>query len=167
MNDQLKFKAPWGASLKIITVFAVIILIVIILIGILSGPANNTSWMLGMVGLPFFILVVTPFFSIRGYILSNNTLVIERPGWNTRLALDDLVSAETDHEAMAGSVRTFGNGGMFCIAGAFSNSRLGNYRAFATDPKLSVVLKFTEKIVVITPDDPLRFVEKLKEIKGV
>ncbi len=52
---------------------------------------------------------------------------------------------------MKGSIRTFGNGGLFCFSGRFRNRKLGSYRAFATDPKLAVVLRFPDKIVVVTP----------------
>ena len=80
--------------------------------------------------------------------------------------MSGLKSAEVDTEAMSKSIRTFGNGGLFCFAGIFNNNRLGSYRAFATDPKRAVVLRFSDRTVVVTPDQPDDFVMRTKQICG-
>ncbi len=46
---------------------------------------------------------------------------------------------------MRGSLRLFGNGGMFSITGLYRNRALGNYRAFVTDLKKTVVLRFMKR----------------------
>jgi hypothetical protein len=89
-------------------------------------------------------------------------LLVQRLGWHSELILKNLVSAECDPEAMKRSIRVFGNGGFFCFAGKFRNKRLGVYRAFATAPHLAVVLRFTDRMVVVTPDNPEEFVKALK-----
>jgi hypothetical protein len=61
-------------------------------------------------------------------------------------------------------MRLFGNGGFFCFAGWFRNSKLGVYRLFGTDAKLAVVLRFSDKTVVITPDDPQKFVTDINTL---
>ena len=78
--------------------------------------------------------------------------------------LQDLQTAEIDPEAMNRSIRLFGNGGLFCFAGQFRNKKLGRYRAYATDPKLAVILRFTDKVVVVTPGSPDRFVAQLSRL---
>jgi hypothetical protein len=60
---------------------------------------------------------------------------------------------------MKGSWRTWGNGGMFAISGHFAGSGLGRYRAFVTDSSRTVVLETSRGIVVVSPDDPGRFVD--------
>jgi hypothetical protein len=117
--------------------------------------------MVGRVSLivaPLLLLGATAFFMIRGYRLTAQTLLVQRLGWQTALSLDDLQSAEVDPEAMRRSLRTFGNGGLFCVAGHFWNRKLGAYRAFATDPQRAVVLRFSNRTVVVTPDRPETFV---------
>ncbi|MGD9599211.1 MAG: PH domain-containing protein [Steroidobacteraceae bacterium] len=59
---------------------------------------------------------------------------------------------------MRGSVRLFGNGGLFAITGWFWNRRLGRYRAFATDPDRAVLLEFARGKVLVTPHDPQAFI---------
>jgi hypothetical protein len=71
-----------------------------------------------------------------------------------------------DPEAMSGSIRLAGNGGLFAFTGLYRSRRLGNYRAFATDPENSVVLTFSERIIVVTPNDPRGFVESIQNARS-
>jgi len=63
---------------------------------------------------------------------------------------------------MKGSLRLFGNGGLFSSSGLFWNRRLGRYRAFATDPGNAVVLEFPDRTLVVTPESPSGFLAALK-----
>jgi hypothetical protein len=65
---------------------------------------------------------------------------------------------------MSYSIRTFGNGGLFSISGLFRNKTLGSYRAYATDPKRAVVLKYKKRTIVVTPDRPDVFAARIESI---
>jgi hypothetical protein len=119
-----------------------------------------------MIVIPLSMLFIASLFSVRGYMLTTDTLLIRRLIWNSRIPLSGLKSAEVDTEAMSKSIRTFGNGGLFCFAGIFNNNRLGSYRAFATDPKRAVVLRFSDRTVVVTPDRHDDFVMRIGQICG-
>ena len=167
MSNESLFSAPWARSLKSMTALSIAILVAIPLIGIFSGPREYIGWILGMIVMPLFVLMVAVFFIIRGYVLRQDALIVQRLGWTSNISLGDLMSAEINPAAMSRSLRTFGNGGMFCFAGAFNNKKLGPYRAFATDPERSVILKFSNRTVVVTPGNPDQFVKRLKEIKDL
>lgn len=62
---------------------------------------------------------------------------------------------------MRRSIRIFGNGGLFGITGIYRNKTLGIYRAYVTDPKQSVVLQMTSRVVVISPAYPRAFLGDL------
>jgi len=156
MHTDKTFSALWGLLLKGMTVFCVAICIGIPVTVLLGTGIGLFKW---SILLPPAILIAGAFFVIRGYELRPGELKIKRLGWSTRLDLTDLQSAELDPAAMSGSIRTCGNGGLFCFAGWFRNKKLGSYRAFATDLKKCVVLKFPKRTVVITPDDPDAFVK--------
>ena len=158
INQNSKFNAPWGKSLKVITGLSATILVGILVLGIFTGPHGSLLWILGMVVMPLSMIFIASLFSIRGYMLTTDTILVQRLFWNSRIALSGLQSSEVDADAMSNSIRTCGNGGMFCFAGAFNNTRLGSYRAFATDPKRAVVLRFSDRTVVVTPDRPDDFV---------
>jgi len=160
----MEFNAPWGMTLKLITMFTIVLLIAVPIIGLAAIPSGGAVWLIVMVASPIIILVAAAFFMIRGYELTRDELLIQRLGWKSKLNLQGLQTAEIDPEAMKRSIRLFGNGGLFCFAGQFRNKKLGRYRAYATDPKLAVILKFTDKVVVVTPARPDRFVTQINRL---
>jgi hypothetical protein len=161
---MFRFDAPWGKSLKWMTGLTSVILLGLPVIGTLTGPGQGLVWSLGIIIIPMFIFLIGLFFMIRGYVLTEDTLFVRRLGWNSKLDLNGLKSAEADPKAMTGSIRTFGNGGLFCFAGRFRNRKLGPYRALVTDPHRAVVLKFDKNVIVVTPDDPGAFVNRIKAL---
>ena len=167
MNTQVRFSAPWGGLLMATSVFSIIILVGVPIIGLTSGPRGEIPWVLLMIVMPLAILFGALFFIIRGYVVTGDTLFVQRLGWSSRVSLTNLRSVEANPQAMARTIRTGGNGGMFCFAGKFKNKLLGPYRAFVTDPKRAVVLKFADQTIVITPGRPEEFVEKIKSLKGL
>ncbi len=165
MKKRIVFSAPWSISVKLITIFTIGLLIGISIHGLLNNPNNEIVWLMTMVIFPLTILMLAALFMIRGYELTQDKLFIQRLGWKTEINLKDLKAVKIDPEAMKGSIRTFGNGGLFCFAGRFWNKKLGPYRAFATNPKLAVILKFTKKVVIITPENPSKFLAEINTNK--
>jgi len=157
MEQDVTFRAPWGTLLKITTSLLVLILAGIGIAGALTGPRGNILWVLGMVVVPLLILVVASLFIIRGYVLTGDSLLVRRLGWTSKIDLSGLTSVQVDPQAMTKSIRTFGNGGLFCFAGAFYNKKLGSYRAFVTDPRRSVILRWANRVAVVTPEHPQQF----------
>jgi len=121
----------------------------------------SSGIVLVIVIIPFSIWVFTLPFMILGYELTPEELRIGRLGWKSVFPLRSLRSAEHKSNAMARSLRIFGNGGLFSVCGRFRNRELGHYRAFVTDPKNAVVLRFGEQTIVISPEGPKEFVEAL------
>lgn len=167
----MRFGAPWSASVKWITMLAVAGLVCVVIFGISQledvGSVTSILYVLATVVLPALILVASACWMIRGFVVTGEMILVQRLGWQSKLDLKDLVSVEADPEAMARSLRTFGVGGLFCFCGRFQNKSLGAYRAYATDPKRSVVLKFQNQTVVVTPDRPDDFVASVKERTGL
>ena len=165
MNPNMKFGAPWSKELKLMTSLCLFVCVGGALIGIIWLPAARPVARLSMIAIPLLILVGSSLFAVRGYTLDNDRLIIHRLGWASRLDLASLASAAYDPLAMTGSIRIAGNGGLFAFCGWFRNKKLGNYRAFGTDPHRSVVLRFSDRVVVVTPDAPERFVDELTKRK--
>ncbi|MDD9949891.1 MAG: PH domain-containing protein [candidate division Zixibacteria bacterium] len=167
----MRFGAPWSTSVKWMTGISVSFLVILMIFGTYQiedvGSGSGTLLFLAAVVLPALFLVVSACWMIRGYVVDGKLLRIPRLGWQSKLDLKDLAFVEADPEAMARSLRTFGNGGLFCFCGRFRNKKLGAYRAYATDPKRSVVLKFGKQTVVVTPDRPDDFVACIKDRTGL
>lgn len=163
----MTFRAPWSKRLSYSTLIFILMLFGASMLGRNAVHYRTFLAAFMITGVPLLIAGGSSFFMIRGYIVTENALFVQRFLWHTRIDLSELRTFEPDSAAMSESVRTLGNGELFCIAGYFHNEKLGSYRAFATDPKLAVVLRFTDKVIVVTPDNPEQFVAALKEIVAV
>jgi hypothetical protein len=163
--QPIEFAAPWGRQLKRASVFSVAVLGVVFCAGLVSLRAE-APWVASTVllMLPPAVLAGALPFMVRGYVLLKDTLVVERLGWQTRLPLAGLESVGGDVEAMRGSIRLLGNGGLFSFTGEFWNRRLGRYRALATDPERAVVLRYSKRRIVITPHDPQHFIMRARTL---
>ena len=115
--------------------------------GAAIGAKGLPAWAAGvMIAVPLLTILISAAFTVRGYRVGNGMFAhFLRLGWETRYELSRLTSAKVDPDALKGSIRIFGNGGFFCFAGVFRNSKLGVYRAYATDAPRAVVLCFWRK----------------------
>ena len=167
----MRFGAPWSTSVKTITILVIATLGFVVIVGISLledvGSGSSILIVLSTIVMPVLTLIASAIWMIRGYVIVGETLQVQRLGWQSKLDLKELESAEADPEAMDKSLRTFGIGGLFCFYGRFRNKKLGAYRAYATDPKRSVVLKFQNQTVVVSPDRPVDFVACIKDRTGL
>ncbi len=150
------FTARWSASLIIVSVITT---------GICVGAGYAVVRVQPLIGaLVFALPVIALLFCVRGYTLEQSTLLVKRLLWNTEIPLHGLRSAEADPALLAGSLRTFGNGGFFSFSGWFYSRKLGKYRAFMTDRRDTVVLTFDDRTVVVSPQPADRFAARVLEI---
>jgi hypothetical protein len=158
----LEFGAPWSRSLKAASVFAVVTLALVATTGLLVMPERFMLARSMMVGVPLGVLTIAFLSVVSGYTLTATQLEIRRPLWNTVFPLVELLSVGGDAEVFKGALRLFGNGGIFSFTGFFWKRGLGCYRSFATDPARAVILKFRARTIVVTPDDPQRFIVRVR-----
>ncbi|MBN8431204.1 hypothetical protein JF535_10110 [Microbulbifer salipaludis] len=156
-----EFSAPWGRQLTLLTGLCGLILFGIS--GTMLAQAPESPPLLYQLGIWLcpVIFLLGALFAVRGYRLEGDRLLVLRPGWSTRLSLQGIESAVFQPEATNGSIRIFGNGGLFGFIGLFRNQTLGRYRAFATDFSRTVVLRLPARTIVVTPDDPAGFVTQV------
>lgn len=159
MNGQT-FAAPWGKTLRWMTAFSAVILGAVVVTVFLvdkSGPGRAAVLLLPL------IFLGAALFIIRDYTIAPRELLIRRLLWTTRVSLADLQTAEFQPKVMRGSLRLCGNGGMLSITGWYRNRTLGNYRAFVTELNNTVVLRFPKRTIVISPENPERFVAEISD----
>lgn len=161
---QQRFNAPWSRELGMMTALAMAICGGAFFIGIQMSSAHPWA-KFSATGILLAVLAGGVLFMVRGYSLASHTLIVHRAGWATRLDLTSLISATPDSSAIDGSIRIFGNGGLFAFSGWFRNKRLGKYRAFGTDPRRCVVLRFPNRTVVVTPENPQQFADEISKVK--
>lgn len=163
-----EFSAPWSRSLRLLTTSSVVVLLTVALVGLLLGPRQPLVGRLATVGAPLVVLLGTLLFMVRGYVLTESGIEVRRLGWSTDLPLAGLVAVNGEPQGLRGSLRLFGNGGLFAISGWFWNRRIGRFRAYATDPERAVLLRYRDgKKVVVTPDDVQHFIVRVRSLANI
>src|ERR1700745_1525619 len=89
---RVEFKAPWSRSLRLSSAFSLALLAAMALAGLFGGTWLSVIGKLAMTVLPITLLLSTLPFMVRGYVLTENEIRIERLGWETRLPLSGLQS---------------------------------------------------------------------------
>ena len=163
-----EFTAPWSRSLRLLTTLSVLLLLTLALTGSLLGPRQLLVWRLAMVGAPLVLLVGSLVFMVRGYVLTETRIEVRRLGWSTRLPFAGLIAVTGEPQGLRGSLRLFGNGGLFAISGWFWNRRIGRFHAYATDPERAVLLRYRDgNQVVVTPHDVQHFIVRVRRLAGL
>ncbi len=161
--------APWPASLKAVSTIGTLLIGGVgfaLYRAIPHGTRTPFAEQFGtmLLAVPAAILLGALLFVVRGYEVDGADLAVDRLLWRTRVPLAGLARAWHDPSAMRRSLRVFGNGGLFAIAGVFQNRELGRYRAFVTDPKRAVVLRLASRTVVVSPADPPALLAQLATV---
>jgi len=156
--------APWPASLKVTSAFSTILLTVIGIVAYnkaLPFPGFTHTFGVGVAFVFPVILICSILFMVTGYAVEGNTLHVERLLWSTSISLEGLSKAWQDSTICKGSIRIFGNGGLYSFTGIYYNKALGRYRLFATDLSKATVLVLPQRTVVVTPLAPQIFIDYL------
>ncbi len=160
MNKEFA-AAPWGARVKVITLLLIVLLLLLpgpVLFAVPGVPLPIAGLVVGIMAA---VIGGTSLFVVRGFRLSRDTLFVQRSFWENSISLAGLQSAEVDPRACERAWKTVGNDGLFAMHGWFRNQRLGKFQAFVTDPTRCVVLRFADRIVVVSPEQPRRLAEEL------
>jgi len=158
--------APWPKGLKITSGLGTVVVIgagigAYRAIPVPTGFTHQFGLVVALI-LPA-LLIGSLLFMVTGYAVEGAELCVERLLWSTRIPLQGLSRAWIEPAVCKGSVRVFGNGGLFSFTGLFYSKRLGRYRLFATDISRSVVLVLPSRVVVITPAEPEAFIEHVRQ----
>ena len=146
------YKAHWGIPLVVSSSLLTVLLLGVAFVAFWHG--GHSLWL----GLGLLALVAgCALCAIRGYTVTPDAILVHRLIWTTRLPLAGLQSAQFQPNVMRWSVRTFGNGGFFSFTGFYWNKPLGAYRAFVTDTRQTVVLRYDRRTVVLSPASPEEF----------
>lgn len=158
------FSAPWSAWLWVITGFSLVLFLGLATALFAAGVDRRIALAVLALTVGFLTLVARVAW-IRGYTVSRRALTVRRLGPDFVVDLADLESLAVDPRAMSGTY-AMPNGGLFSFGGkGCRNRRLGRYEAYATDPARCVVLRFADRVVVVTPGDPAALVQTVNAMK--
>ena len=99
-------------------------------------------------------------FSPIHYQLSADKLIIHRFFKDVIIDRTQIKTVELlDKEKISWAIRTFGVGGLFGYYGKFANAKLGSMTWYATRKDRTVLVStMNNKKIILTPDEPERFV---------
>jgi hypothetical protein len=149
------YKAPWCPFLVIVSTLLTALCLGLAFAEFRQGGAESwKGW------LPVALVVGCAFFTIRGYTITPDAILVHRLVWDTRLPLAGLQSARFERSPGWWGIR-IGNGGFFSLTGYRYVPGVGFYRVFATDHTRRVVLRYPNRTVVVTPSAPEDFIRDL------
>ena len=155
------YKAPWCRLLVVMSTLATLLCL-----GITFGmpflPASAHGGEAGMWirWLPLALVFGCALFTVRGYTITPDAILVRRLFWDTRLPRAGLQAAEFVPGGMCKSIRTWGNGGFFSFTGFYWTRTLRSYRAYVTDLRRTVVLRYERRTIVVSPDRPEDFIRE-------
>ena len=162
----MEFKTSLDKLAKVVTaVITILFTAIIVLQLIFIQDFGNTSSIITITTLLISYLIAFIFRPIS-YIILDEFLVIHRPLLDLKIALNEIENMVVlDSQELKGTIRTFGVGGLWGYWGSFANSRIGAMKWYATRMSNAVLITTgNNKKIVLTPDDPELFVEKLKSV---
>jgi len=156
------YKAPWGTSLIVMSVLATLLCLAITFgVPLLPAPKHGGEVGMWLSRLPLVLMLGCGLFTVRGYTITTDAILVHRLLWATHLPRTGLLSAEFLPNAMCKSIRTCGNGGFFSFTGFYWSKALKSYRAYVTDLNQTVVLRYERRTIVLSPDSSEDFVREL------
>jgi len=158
--------APWSTGLKATSAVGTVLVLGIGIgayraIPVPTGFTHQFGLAVALI-LPA-VLVGSLLFMVTGYEVEGAELYVKRLLSSTRISLEGLGRVWIEPAVCKGTIRVFGNGGLFSFSGWFYSRRLGRYRLFATNLSRSVVLVLPARVVVITPAEPKAIIEHVRQ----
>ena len=97
------------------------------------------------------------------YEITDHEIIVHRLIGNVKILREQIVTAELiEKKKISWALRVFGVGGLFGYYGKFTNTQLGMMTWYATRrDKLILVKTNSAKKIILTPDEPEKFVEEL------
>jgi hypothetical protein len=123
------------------------------------GASAWVGWLL------LALVIGCALFTVRGYTVTPEAILVHRLLWSTRVPRAGLQSARRERQSWWRGIR-IGNGGFFSFTGWRWSPGLGFYRVFATNAADRVVLRYPHRTVVVSPSPPDDFVRELAVAKS-
>lgn len=156
-----RYQAHWGTWLIVMSLSGTALFLVLAFAAFRQGGASSWAGALSLA-----LIAACALFTIRGYTVTPNAILVHRLFWATRLPMGGLEAAWFDPRVAPWGIR-FGNAGLFSLTGLYRNKFFGPYRAFATDGRLAVALQFFDRTIVVSPVAPEDFVDEVLSMSRV
>ncbi len=155
----MHFSAPWNIATKLSTGLAVVILFALpMMLTQVDSPPELAAV---VIGISVVILAISYLLAPRGYAVEGGNIEIRRSLFPVTIAGSEIECVKPlSKPDMGATMRVFGNGGLFGFYGVFYSRKLGRHKWYASRTNHLVGIETRGGgWVVISPDDPAKFVE--------
>ncbi len=162
----MNFKASQDTKTQVITAIVILALFAAAYLPTWLG-SNDATHPFVIMGIPLLnlaIIVTAYYFSIRGYYVDNEELIIGRPFSEVKILRSDIIKVEfMSEDPLKNAMRLIGSSGMFGYYGSFSNPILKKFTMYGTQTQNYVlIMTLSGKKIIVTPDEPEAFVEAIQ-----
>jgi Bacterial PH domain len=161
------FKASLDPAAIIISVGITLLFLFILYVQVLHWKDAGYGKYFGIVFPPFIYFTAWLLRPVN-YRITNDELVVYRLLRSVHIPLKNISRSEQiDRKLISWSLRTFGVGGLFGYYGRFRNQALGTMIWYATRKDNPVMIQTVgDEKIILTPDDPVQFLEAINRLKG-
>jgi amino acid transporter len=159
------YRAIWDSGVWLWTViFSSVVAFVAVMVLVQSSKLGErmTTFVVGSIAVMLLCIIAC---APRGFIVDHRTLKVRTVAFTLSYDLKDLKDVQTVDSSEvfgAGTIRTFGVGGLFGYYGFYRTQKWGNVRAFVTDRNKLVLVKIGGKVLVLSPEKPDEFTKLLQ-----
>lgn len=161
------FSTSWDKRVKTVSGLVTLVLVGVLLETFARLDRFSSQIIALRIGLVVLIGITSISWFIRGYTITSDSILINHPGWTTKLDLKKLSSASRVPVGAYAGIGLFGVWGAYSVTGIAYSSTYGLHRRYLTNRWNSVVLKFGDKVVLVSPDNPDEFIGLLQGSKPI
>ena len=168
---RYEFRATWDKWVWLMTIVFIAIFGLLpmgMIAYAMTTPGANRNSLIAVAVIMLAVLAVTYFFAPQVYTVEPGNLIIQRPGTDVIIPLDQVEGMEVADgwPIFRGAFRRFASGGALGFFGSFWNSTLKGFTAYATRlDKVVVLYRYNGGPIVVSPDDIERFMAAMQEAK--
>lgn len=156
----MEFNAPWSDTLRLMSLGAAGVILLAVVLATVKRP-----WWIRITAMAVAagFLIGSWGFAPAGYRVDSARVTVKRPMSDVVIARQAIRAVRLFEDADSdGMTRTAGNGGLFGYYGKYKSDKLGSHVWYVTDMSKRVVLETADGVVVVSPDDPEKFIQALK-----
>ncbi len=169
MKPNNEYSASWDGFVWGVTLFTIALLgcLAVGLLWLMPKDEGVPTWVGPVMAVGLWLIpLITLFFVPRGYVLTDQGLVVRRFGRDIEVGWGEMTMIEPRDVAWWKSlgVRVWGDGGLFGYAGLFWTRGLGTVKVSATRlDRLVVVHQRRGRPLIISPDEREAFIEAAQQ----
>lgn len=163
------YSIHWDRS-TLITHYSLLVVILVISTALIYSTIRHANVFYLYLGILLFSIVGPTIYLYtyvpKKFVITEDTIeVLKVRGKHVFVKENVFEIKRIDKELLKKSIRTMASGGFFGFWGSFKNKTLGEYKMYGGSFKENLVLIVMNngKKIVLTPEDPERFVEEAKQ----